>query len=209
MKYNLTKTLALAALALAVSSTVSYSAKADTVNFSDNLYLSGSLGLTIVKDESENDPTIPASLKYDHDNALNINAALGKHFTQNIRGEVELGYRSMDTDIDGTVLALPVTGSADTDIWTLMVNGYYDFDTGTKFRPYVGAGIGVARYDIDMTIAGVSDDEDDTVFAYQIGTGVTYNVAEQWDVQAGYRFLSAPKPEYDSHEFRVGFIRSF
>lgn len=37
---------------------------------------------------------------------------------------------------------------------TLMFNLYYDLDTGTRFKPYVGAGVGVAQHYIKSTSRG-------------------------------------------------------
>ena len=50
-----------------------------------------------------------------------------------------------------------------------MANGWYDFDTGGKWVPFVGAGIGAARINLEIESIGgtaVTYDECDTVFAY-------------------------------------------
>lgn len=58
-----------------------------------------------------------------------------------------------------------------------MANVDYDFDTGSRWVPYIGGGLGVASISIDAdsvaTGRSLSDDSD-TVFAYQVGTGIGY-----------------------------------
>ena len=65
-----------------------------------------------------------------------------------------------------------------------MLNAYYDIDTGTKFTPYVGAGIGMARLKAKI------DDETDfskskTTFAWQVGAGISYAMTENVSLDAG------------------------
>ncbi len=65
------------------------------------------------------------------------------------------------------------------DITMLAVwaNAFYDLDLQSAWQPYIGGGLGFARVSIDAkseaTNSSLSDDED-TVFAYQIGAGLGY-----------------------------------
>ena len=97
---------------------------------------------------------------------------------------------------------------------SVMLNAYYDIDTGTKFTPYVGAGIGMARLKAKI------DDEQDfskskTTFAWQVGAGVSYAMTENVSLDAGYRYTDSgdvtvkgdegkAKFESTSHEFLLG-----
>ncbi|MBQ9236159.1 MAG: porin family protein [Alphaproteobacteria bacterium] len=67
------------------------------------------------------------------------------------------------------------------------LNAYYDIDTGTKFTPYIGGGLGVARIKVSGT---KSSDE----FAWQLGAGVSYAATENISVDLGYRYI-----DYGSH----------
>ena len=68
--------------------------------------------------------------------------------------------------------------SGDAQVVALMVNGYYDFDIGSVWRPYVGGGVGrcLAWFQAEDVVASLVDDHD-RVFAYQVGVGVGYEMA--------------------------------
>ena len=65
----------------------------------------------------------------------------------------------------------------DITMFTVWANAFYDFDLQSAWKPYVGGGLGFARVSIDAkskaTGSSLADDED-TVFAYQIGAGLGY-----------------------------------
>ncbi len=116
------------------------------------------------------------------------------------------------------------------DIDTYMLNAYYDIDTGTKFTPYVGAGIGIAHIkaqgNVDFNGERVSDfSKSKNNFAWQIGAGAAYAVTDNVSVDLGYRYTDAGnvkgtasftgdekpsiKTESDIHEFLLGARYSF
>ena len=57
-----------------------------------------------------------------------------------------------------------------------MANVDYDFDTGSRWVPYVGGGLGLAIISLDAESADGESfvDDRDTVFAYQVGAGIGY-----------------------------------
>ena len=94
---------------------------------------------------------------------------------------------------------------------SIMLNAYYDIDTGTKFTPYVGAGVGYAKIKGKLKSPVLSDDMSDTNFAWQVGAGVGYELTENVTMDAGYRYADyGDFSEYESkldvsaHEFYVG-----
>lgn len=62
---------------------------------------------------------------------------VGYQFTDNIRGDVTLGYRKMK--ISGEPI--------EAGIWDVMANAYYDIGNFSGITPYVGAGLGMAKVD--------------------------------------------------------------
>lgn len=68
---------------------------------------------------------------------------------------------------------------------SLLANVYYDFNTGTKLTPYVGAGIGGAKIKASLNGEGI----DDTTFTWQISAGVAYALTDKLSLDAGYRFI--------------------
>ncbi len=81
---------------------------------------------------------------------------------------------------------------------TLMVNTYYDFDTGTNFTPYVSLGLGAVFLKYERTGLVVGSDNEDadkdskskTRFAYAAGLGASYKITDNWsaDVIARYTY---------------------
>ncbi len=160
-----------------------------------------------------------------------VEGAVGYAHDSGVRGELALGYRQNDFDKltitnDGGVGAFLGVGSlngisvnTDGDVGALsfMANGYYDFDLGSKFKPFVGVGLGVALIDVDASVLGVTIvDDDDTVFAYQGMAGVSYEISESISASLFYNYFATIDPEftdaaggsfdseYQSHNFMVG-----
>lgn len=90
-----------------------------------------------------------------------------------------------------------------------MLNTYYDFKNESKFTPYIGLGFGVARLsgkvknttlwengrtgqasgvDIHSDDKTVSDS--DYNFAFSLGAGASYELAENWSLDAGARYFN-------------------
>lgn len=167
----------------------------------------------------------------------------------NVRGELEIAVRSASEDnyeiFEGNVVemtspmefALPGKISTSTSVQhnSYMANFYYDFAiSGSKWTPYVGAGIGLGTYKQkaivnlgfdEAVLAGMLEDQymkpiaekipvgemtvaDDTLteFEWQVGLGATYNFNEDWALDIGYRFNSSTVEEefVYAHEIKVG-----
>jgi opacity protein-like surface antigen len=137
-----------------------------------------------------------------------LGVALGTTVADDFRVEGELEYRSSDFDIEG------LEGEDTLSTLSLMLNGYYDFQTGSALTPYVGAGIGWARHDIDDA------DVDDSVFAYQATLGVCWALNDTMALDFAYRYFATADPEfgdgedaqeleYDSHNLTAGIRYKF
>lgn len=92
-----------------------------------------------------------------------------------------------------------------------MANVYYDIDTGTKFTPYVGAGLGYAKVKGSLSLSGVSESMDDNNFAWQVGAGASYALNSNVSLDAGYRYVDygdftkdEVKLDTSAHELYVG-----
>ncbi len=83
---------------------------------------------------------------------------------------------------------------------TLLANAYVDLGTWQGLTPYVGAGIGGAyhhwelsntEYDIadpDNSFTDVHEKRSGWRFAYGLHAGVSYDLSQQWKIDAGYSF---------------------
>ena len=87
-----------------------------------------------------------------------------------------------------------------------MVNGYLDFENQTALTPYIGAGVGVAKVSAnDISIGGVAlSDEDDTVFAYQLGVGIGYSVTESLIIDLAYKYFATEDPDFEGTKAEYG-----
>ncbi len=122
---------------------------------------------------------------------------------------------------------------ADIETHSLMANLYYDFDMGRRFKPYVGAGIGVAYHDMEAldctpAIPGICTPGnfqrggENVTFAWSLQTGVGIEVSDRTTLDIGYRYMDMGDVESNrvditgfvnpiqrveditSHEFKVG-----
>ena len=92
-----------------------------------------------------------------------------------------------------TLLDRPMTTTA-SGVWSFMTNFWRDYDVTDALGLYGGGGIGIGGYqyrsastDAALVVTGA-----DTVnsFAWQVGTGVTYQMSRQVTFDVGYRFFS-------------------
>ncbi len=84
----------------------------------------------------------------------------------------------------------------------VLANGYIDFGTWANLTPYIGAGAGIARLKsvdyVDTTdsptqpnnATGVTSRGSQQNFAWAAMAGVSYQVAQNWMIDVGYRYLS-------------------
>ena len=128
----------------------------------------------------------------DYSSGFLAGGALGYRFTDNWSTEVAWDYRNNGADkttfSDGSSFNDGDFASA-----LFFVNGYYRFDPvmNTKFRPYVGAGIGWGEVDMDLQNAGGTERSySDNVVAGQIMAGVEYPIAQNWDLSTEVRYMN-------------------
>ena len=135
-----------------------------------------------------------------------ITGALGRYFTDNIRGELEVGYSNADYDSlsgTGTVTyngtTYTATGSDDIDgsvsMFTGLANVYYDFNTTDGgITPYVGAGLGFVSYKDEVNSVGtlaLDYSETSTKFASALIAGFNANMGDGMTGGVDYRFFWA------------------
>ncbi len=113
----------------------------------------------------------------------NIGGALGYHFSNNIRVEVADNY--WRHTVRNRFAPFPAF-----QINTLMGNVYYDFDFGSSFVPYIGAGAGWAHQWISQNIIqGVNVTASRNQFAFQGIVGVDYKITDNVRIGVSYHAL--------------------
>jgi outer membrane protein OmpA-like peptidoglycan-associated protein len=124
-------------------------------------------------------------------------------FRVEIAGAMRNGYeyRASGTTQAG-ILRAPITAEASIENWTVMANAFYDIDTGSAWRPYVGAGVGLARNEISAirstfnnvptaTELGRKSDE----LAWAAMAGIAYEIGSNLFLDLGYRYIDMGKLE--------------
>jgi opacity protein-like surface antigen len=106
---------------------------------------------------------------------------------------------------DGQILYLNnkgKSGAGDTKVTAGIASVYYDFLPDSQWRPFVGAGIGIAQVKEDSGSA-LSRHGDKTTFAYQVGGGISHPFNDKLTGELAYRYLGAPSVRFGSGASRV------
>jgi opacity protein-like surface antigen len=201
---------------LAATTAFALVAAAPSANAGD-LYVSVFGGLNMLADDSG--PAFSATdgtsaWDSDADTGFVLGGTVGTsldRWAEGLRVEMEVSYRRNDlggsyfTDDDVTEIGV-IDGNMST--FAILENDWYEFDIGSKMRPYVGGGVGWGRMHGDMvalTSGGPSSgtstsDVTESGFAWQLGLGGRYEVSPGVDVGIGYRYFRGP----DFHDFFGG-----
>ena len=130
-----------------------------------------------------------------------VSGDTGYNWGNGVRTEAEVAFRTSGVDkVTGTGSSATLNGG-DVSNTNIMVNGLYDFNTGTRFTPYVGIGIGAAFVNGDdiRTVNTRTLNDDDVKFAFQGIAGASVALDKNWSVTADYRYLRTPNIEYKSN----------
>jgi len=142
-----------------------------------------------------------------------------------IRLEGELGWRHNDISSITNYQGEPASSGAIKGL-NFMANALYDFNTGTKWTPYVGAGVGGINLSTDHITAANTEitNDNELLFAYQGIAGVSYALNNTLSIKADYHYMRTEKANlslnsaYDSgdgkgtyaaHTILVGFTVKF
>ena len=150
------------------------------------------------------------SYELEYDTSYTVGGAIGYRLGESgdYRVEGEVAYQNNEVDrIDNNSLPYNpgggVISSMEASMLTFLLNGYIDFNYGSAFSWFFTGGFGFARIDGEMTKNGVTSDEDDTVFAYQLGVGTGYAVTETVTLDCKYRYLSTEDFNIEGGEIEV------
>lgn len=188
-------------------------------------YISGSAGGAFLTDSELSDPTgtlVALGTEVSFDFGFNGAIAFGYKFNGPFRVELEAQYASNDID-SFRIAGVDLAGGGSIDASALMANVFLEFDWQKSWRPYLGGGIGVAFIEADdatITFPGLGTltlgDDDDTVFAYQAGAGIGFDLNPNWLLSLDYRYFATSDPdfsgigvEYSRHDIRATLRWSF
>ena len=142
----------------------------------------------------EHDSDTTPGIEFGFYNFNNSNLRLGFSYT---KPSIDLDTSTLSGTItDGTTTITGAVGITaadyatvgldfDNDVKLYMVNGYYDFDSSNNFKPFIGAGFGLA--DIDNA--------EDKEFTYAGMLGGRYYINEQTYVGGKFTYASIEGPK--------------
>ena len=132
-----------------------------------------------------------------HKNAWEMSAAVGMQLNE-FRTEFEYTYRD---GIEGDHLG----AKHKVDTMSMMVNGYYDIQTGSALKPFINLGIGASR--LKLKEVGIYS-KTDYKFSWGGGAGISYDLSKNITFDLGYRFTDLGK-QIKSNEFYGGLRFAF
>lgn len=175
-------------------------------------YIGAGGGVSILHDSDIKETGFAtATTKYDTGYGFNVSA--GYNF-EPVRLEFEFGYKNADMD----EISVPGWGTAsakDTDITVMsyMVNAFYDIKTNSPITPYIGAGLGLLKGELNVQGSKLND----TQLGYQLIVGAAYNLNKNVAIDLSYRLQGAASDfsknnvdiEYMSSNIMAGLRYSF
>jgi opacity protein-like surface antigen len=144
-----------------------------------------------------------------------------------LRGELELGHTSAaikSHDIAAVGKFNDDTAFGRAAMTYGLASLYYDFDTGSSIRPFVGAGGGLANLklkDQGVNALGTVMNNDANVYAYHLTAGLNFQISKGLELEASYRYLATAKAELTAvdgtrsntdirdNQLRIGIRQSF
>jgi len=186
-----------------------------------DVYMSGNIGIAMPVSARLTDSTDTDTVfKLPFDNSVMLTGAIGLRGGQ-YRSELEIAYQKNDLkdNLTNAIIVAPanpgvdITGNTgDMKVLAGMVNAYFDFNTANpQFSPYITGGIGMANvdwasridYDDGVDQGSFIINNDDTAFAFQLGTGVGISITESVILDLRYRYFSVPSVEFETIKTRV------
>ncbi len=190
-------------------------------------YLAVRGGLSFPEDTSFNTLGLGITNEYDlgyfFSGAAGVSNLAG---VRGLRGELEVGYTQSDIE-SHNVGGVKFTGGNAFGRSALtygLASLYYDFNTGTIVRPFIGAGGGIADVSFEnygVTGVGSVLDSSDTAYAYHITAGANVEITKSLNFELAYRYLGTTgaeltardgtKTEVDTvdHQIMFGLRQSF
>ena len=210
------RTLTILALAIAVA----LPAASQAMPMRPAPYFSGFLGVAVPKDTDVTLNNTGSGVTFDQriglDPGIYFGGAGGFDFGF-IRLEGEFSYKQSNiksiTDKSGADQFRDVDGKL--SLMAFLFNAFFDFHNYSPVTPYMGGGIGFATLHMGNTFATnnanqtflMYPQDDDTVFAYQVGTGLDIALTRRYSLDVGYRYFNTDTASFSGHQLTAGGIR--
>jgi opacity protein-like surface antigen len=162
-------------------------------------YVTGTFGSSLLGDPSATyappgGPAVSGKLKLG--SGFMAGGSVGRYLRPDWRIEADYNYRT--NKLGSTSVTGLDARQSDADLASvlIMANVLKDFDgwsTGSAtFKPYVGAGLGIAQeVDTDLNIGGVQREFSGNRAAWQLLAGVNWQYRSPWFAGVGLRYIDA------------------
>ena len=154
-------------------------------------YVAGSIGATFPENVSSS-----IGVEAETKRGYSLSGAVGYDFRA-FRAEIEASYRESGVD-EASGFGVSVQGKGEVSALSAMANAYFEptLQIG-PLQPYVGAGIGIARFRASQVeavgIPGAGPvTASETGLAYQLLAGAGWRLSDQATLTAGYRYFATP-----------------
>lgn len=200
--------LSLAICASLLASSTAFAAEADESAPADpseapaSVYVEYSLGVSFPPSQSlsgADGSGTSLSGRTESNPGYTFGGAVGVTLMDQFRTELRLDYRASEVN-RLAVQGEPNKSKGDLRLFSVMVNGYYDFNLeelvglNIGIVPYLGAGIGWGRIELgaDNTAGALQTNIDDTdsVFVWNVMVGGSFPLSEVTDITLGYRYVA-------------------
>ena len=168
----------------------------------DGFYVGGAAGVNFAADSKVSSTPFNDTATFDTGAAGALSVGYG--YGNGLRSEFEASLRS--NGINGVKNNTITNAGGSVRNWGLMINGLYDFNTGTAFTPYLGAGIGLGIVNAKLTGSNITRySGTDTQFAYQGIAGVSYAFNPNLSLTTDYRYYATTdaKFSYNNNTYKA------
>lgn len=162
-------------------------------------YIEGTFAIPLHRDYDFTSTGLPSGT-YKPDIGFAGMLAVGKHFAPNWRAEVYFFYgRGSDGSVSFAGASFPQSGHA--TVLSAGANVYYTVHWTHWVKPYLGAGVGVAHYDVNrigFPGGAFAIDDSDTTFIGLLHAGLDFPLTPQITATARYTAAFIPELKFDS-----------
>lgn len=196
-------------------------------------YVSGFIGVSMPSDNDvttdyfDNSPSVRDQVEFDP--GINIGGTGGYDFGYvRLEGEISYKYSEISSLYDQTNNQRYRNLDGDLGVSAFMANAFFDLHNDSRVTPYLGGGIGFAVLNLSDTFGTnvngrqyLYGEDDDAVFAYQVGAGVEIALNPRFSLDLGYRYFGTDTANFDndfdqsssmkfeSHNVAIGFRATF
>ncbi len=156
----------------------------------EGFYISALGGASIPDDVDYQSGTSKGKLEFN--GGMSLTAAVGHHFLESWRIELEYSYRTASLD-SRTIGGVNTEVSGDLSQNSLMMNFIYDVNLNYHFFWYGGAGLGFSLANLSIN----NKDDSDLVFSQQMMTGFGYRLSQKTSFVVGYRLFYGLSQKHD------------